>query len=77
MNDTGTCAVPSPLLTFRGRSDAILCHYTTVVAEVGFKEPEYRLVEGENTTVCVTLEGTLEKSVMVNYTLIDVTASGE
>ena len=57
--------------------DAILCHYTTVVAEVGFKEPDYRLVEGEDTTVCVTIEGTLEKSVMVNYTLTDVTASGE
>ncbi len=42
------------------------------VTKVGFEEQEYVLVEGENTTVCVTFDRKLEKSILVDYTLASI-----
>ncbi len=39
--------------------------------------PEYTQFEGENSSVCITFDKTLEKSISVNYTLANIMVSGE
>ncbi len=46
----------------------ILC----AVVKVGFEEKNYTLVEGENSTICLTFDKKLEKSITVYSTLMTV-----
>lgn len=45
------------------------CLILDAVTKLGFEELEYTVVEGENTTVCVTFDRKLEKEIRVYYFL--------
>ena len=54
-----------------------LLHYFHAVTKVGFEMKEYILVEGDTSSVCVTYNKVLEKSISVNYTLMNAMVAGE
>ena len=40
-----------------------------LVTKVGFESPTYTISEGSSTSVCLTFDRKLEKSISLNYTL--------
>ena len=49
---------------------------TLPVTNVGFESPTYAINEGNTTSVCLTLDRKLEKSISLNYTLEAVMTFG-